>query len=77
MKKFKVKYNDMICSKCGERLFIKDIYEKLKEQYEPNANESGYISILLSTCKCGNKHKIIFDCHEYNNSITVCVNKII
>lgn len=75
--KFKMKFNDLVCKKCGDGLYVKNLYEKLREQYESNVGESGYITILMAKCKCGAAHKIIFNCHEYNGQVTVCANKII
>lgn len=75
--KFSVKFDDMICKKCGEGLYVKNLYEKLREQYEANAGENGYITVLTAKCKCGAAHKMIFDCHEYGGQVTVCTSKII
>ena len=77
MKNFKIKFNDFNCLECSSRLYIKDIYKKLQEQYEPNSSADGYLSILISECKCGTKYKIYCDCHEVNENITVCINKIV
>lgn len=78
MKKFNIKFDDFCCSECSERLFVPDIYKSLKEQYEPNTDANGYLSILITEkCDCGNKYKIYCECHEYANEITVCVRKMI
>lgn len=77
MKKFRVKFNDFYCRSCGTQLYIDNIYRILNSQYEPNTNCDGYISILTAKCTCGHRYKIICDCHEANNCITVCAQRVI
>lgn len=77
MQKFKVKYDNLICPVCGEKIYIHKIWDKLKEQYEPNTGADGYPSILMSNCTCGKRLKIVFDCHEGFGHSTAVVNRII
>ena len=77
MKNFKIKFSDFNCEKCSNRLYVKDIYRKLQEQYEPDSDESGYLAILISECQCGQKYKIYCECHEMNGVVTVCISKLI
>jgi hypothetical protein len=77
LKKFKIQFKNMVCAECFNQLYVDEIYRGLREQYEPNTGAKGYTSILLSKCKCGAKYKIVFDCHEYKDIITACVNHIV
>lgn len=78
MKNFKIKFNNFCCDKCFSKIHISDIYKKIKEQYEEVTNAEGYTSILTGKCTgCGRKYKVYFDCHEVNNAITVCINRIV
>lgn len=77
MKKyFKIKFNDFICPDCGEKLMIPDIIKQLYRQYEPDTDEYGYLSLITADCSCCNRYKIYCDCHDWNDRVTVCVNKI-
>ena len=77
VKQFKIKFNDLICPKCGEKIYIHKVWDKLAEQYETTDNPNGYTSIIMTSCKCGKRLKVIFDCHETHGHITTVVNKII
>ena len=77
MQKFKVKYDNLVCPECGENIYVHKIIDRLKEQYEPNAGADGYTSILMCKCGCGEKLKVVFDCHEWKDRVVVVVNRII
>ena len=78
MKTFKIKFGNFCCDKCYSKLHTTEIYKKLKEQYEEATDANGYTSILSAKCTgCGRRYKVYFDCHEINNVITVCVNRIV
>lgn len=75
-KHFKIKYDDFICPNCGTKLYIPNIIKQLRKQHEVETDAYGYTSFILSDCECGNRYKFYCDCHEWNDRITVCVNKI-
>lgn len=78
MKRFKIKFSNFCCGKCFSKLYTQDIYKRLQEQYEEVDSAEGYISILFGKCDgCGQKYKIYCDCHELNNVVTVCINRIV
>lgn len=77
MKKyFKIKFDNFVCPDCGEKLFVPDIIKQLHRQYEADTDEYGYLSFVFADCKCGNRYKIYCDCHEGEDRVAVCVNKI-
>lgn len=75
-KYFKIKYDNFICPNCGAKLYIPNLIKQLRKQYEIDMEEYGYTSFIFADCECGNRYKIYCDCHELNDRVTVCVNKI-
>lgn len=77
----KVKKDDLYCPNCGKLLWIANLYHNtiflLNSRGGVINNPHGTIIFLhTEKCKCGSRYKVFFDCHCWNNKITLVKNSI-